>query len=54
MGAFVASSWRPHTDTWWFNETTDKLDAIIVETTGLADPAPVAQHFCGPGRGGSY
>jgi len=24
----------------------DQLDVIIVETTGLADPAPVAQTFC--------
>lgn len=24
---------------------TDRLDSIIIETTGLADPAPVAQSF---------
>lgn len=26
-------------------QRTDPLDAIIIETTGLADPAPVAQTF---------
>lgn len=26
-------------------QRSDPLDAIIIETTGLADPAPVAQTF---------
>lgn len=28
-------------------EKVSKFDGIIIETTGLADPAPVAQTFCG-------
>jgi G3E family GTPase len=34
-------------------ERRDRVDYLVVETTGLADPLPVAQTFLGPGLGES-
>ncbi len=45
MGASAALFGRSDSNSWESHEAADRFDYILIETTGMADPGPVAQTF---------